>query len=71
MSGRERRDAVRIFLEINAVDMRIVVDEVDMITDTQWASWDGILNFYKKNEAYLQGQLGNYEIGRASCRERV
>ena len=31
MSGRERRDAVRIFLEINAVDMRIVVDEVDMI----------------------------------------
>ena len=30
-------------------------------TDTQWANWDGILQFYKKNEAYLQGQLGNPE----------
>ena len=28
-------------------------------TDTQWASWEGVLNFYKANEAYLQGQLGN------------
>ena len=27
-------------------------------TDTQWATWDGILNYYKENEAYLQGQLG-------------
>ena len=26
-------------------------------TDMQWAFWEGILNFYKKNEAYLQGQL--------------
>lgn len=30
-------------------------------TDTQWATWDGILQFYKANEAYLQGQLGNLE----------
>lgn len=30
-------------------------------TDTQWAFWDGIRQFYKKNEAYLQGQLGNPE----------
>jgi fructose-bisphosphate aldolase class II len=30
-------------------------------TDTQWATWEGVLNFYKKNEAYLQGQLGNPE----------
>ena len=30
-------------------------------TDTQWAAWNGILNFYKANEAYLQGQLGNPE----------
>jgi len=30
-------------------------------TDTQWAAWEGILNFYKTNEAYLQGQLGNPE----------
>jgi fructose-bisphosphate aldolase class II len=30
-------------------------------TDTQWATWEGVLNFYKENEAYLQGQLGNPE----------
>ncbi len=28
-------------------------------TDTQWATWEGVLNYYKANEAYLQGQLGN------------
>ena len=28
-------------------------------TDTQWATWEGIMNFYKKNEGYLQGQIGN------------
>jgi fructose-bisphosphate aldolase class II len=28
-------------------------------TDLQWAFWEGILNNYKKYEAYLQGQLGN------------
>ena len=28
-------------------------------TDMQWAFWEGILEYYKKNEAYLQGQLGN------------
>ena len=28
-------------------------------TDTQWATWEGVLNYYKENEAYLQGQLGN------------
>jgi fructose-bisphosphate aldolase class II len=28
-------------------------------TDLQWAFWEGILAFYKKNEGYLQGQLGN------------
>ncbi len=28
-------------------------------TDTQWATWDGVRQYYKKNEAYLQGQLGN------------
>lgn len=30
-------------------------------TDTQWATWEGLLHFYKTNEAYLQGQLGNPE----------
>jgi len=28
-------------------------------TDTQWAAWKGVMDFYKKNEAYLQGQIGN------------
>ena len=33
--------------------------KMNIDTDTQWASWEGILKFYKENEAYLQGQLGN------------
>jgi len=35
------------------------VIKMNIDTDTQWATWNGILNFYKANEAYLQGQLGN------------
>ena len=30
-------------------------------TDLQWAFWEGIQQFYVKNEGYLQGQLGNPE----------
>ena len=30
-------------------------------TDTQWASWAGILDYYNANKDYLQGQLGNPE----------
>ncbi len=37
------------------------VIKMNIDTDTQWAAWEGILNFYKTNEAYLQGQLGNPE----------
>ena len=37
------------------------VIKMNIDTDTQWAFWDGIRQFYKKNEAYLQGQLGNPE----------
>ncbi len=33
--------------------------KMNLDTDLQWAFWDGILGNYKKNEAYLQGQLGN------------
>ncbi|WP_293301563.1 class II fructose-bisphosphate aldolase [Pedobacter sp. UBA4863] len=33
--------------------------KMNIDTDLQWAFWDGILGFYKKNEAYLQGQIGN------------
>ena len=35
------------------------VIKMNVDTDTQWAYWDGLRLFYKKNEAYLQGQVGN------------
>ena len=37
------------------------VIKMNIDTDTQWATWDGILQYYKKNEGYLQAQLGNPE----------
>jgi fructose-bisphosphate aldolase class II len=37
------------------------VIKMNIDTDTQWATWEGILKFYKANEGYLQGQLGNPE----------
>jgi len=37
------------------------VIKMNIDTDTQWATWQGILDFYKANEGYLQGQLGNPE----------
>jgi len=48
------REEIREAISYGAIKMNID-------TDTQWASWNGILNFYKANEAYLQGQLGNPE----------
>lgn len=42
-----------------AVGYGVVKMNID--TDTQWATWEGVLHYYKKNEAYLQGQLGNPE----------
>jgi len=42
-----------------AVNNGVIKMNID--TDTQWAYWDGIRGFYKKNEAYLQGQVGNPE----------
>ena len=33
--------------------------KMNIDTDMQWAFWEGVLNNYKKSEAYLQGQLGN------------
>jgi len=33
--------------------------KMNVDTDTQWAYWAGILNFYKSKEGYLQGQIGN------------
>lgn len=35
------------------------VIKMNIDTDTQWAYWDGIKGYYKKNEACLQGQVGN------------
>merc|ERR1712007_230597 len=35
------------------------VVKMNVDTDTQWAYWDGLLNFYKAKEGYLQGQIGN------------
>ena len=35
------------------------VVKMNIDTDTQWAYWEGVKNFYKKNEGYLQGQIGN------------
>lgn len=35
--------------------------KMNIDTDLQWAFWEGVLGYYKKNEAYLQGQLGNPE----------
>ncbi|MGR9074077.1 MAG: class II fructose-bisphosphate aldolase [Gammaproteobacteria bacterium] len=37
------------------------VVKMNIDTDTQWASWAAVMEYYKKNEAYLQGQIGNPE----------
>ncbi len=42
-----------------AVSYGVVKMNID--TDTQWAFWKGVMNYYKKNEAYLQSQIGNPE----------
>jgi fructose-bisphosphate aldolase class II len=35
------------------------VVKMNIDTDIQWAFWDGVHEYYKKNQAYLQAQLGN------------
>lgn len=42
-----------------AIDYGVVKMNID--TDTQWAFWEGVMKYYKKNEPYLQGQIGNPE----------
>jgi fructose-bisphosphate aldolase, class II len=37
------------------------VIKMNIDTDTQWAFWDGIRAYEKKNRDYLQGQIGNPE----------
>lgn len=40
-----------------ALDFGVVKMNVD--TDTQWAYWVGLRDFYEKNKGYLQSQVGN------------
>jgi fructose-bisphosphate aldolase class II len=40
-----------------AVSYGVVKMNID--TDLQWALWEGVKNYYVKNEGYLQGQIGN------------
>jgi len=40
-----------------AVENGVVKMNID--TDTQWASWDGVRAFESANREYLQGQIGN------------
>jgi len=37
------------------------VIKMNIDTDTQWATWEGVLNYSKEKEAYLQSQIGNPE----------
>lgn len=37
------------------------VIKMNIDTDTQWAFWKGVLDFYKEKEGYLQSQIGNPE----------
>jgi fructose-bisphosphate aldolase, class II len=48
------RDEIR-----EAIGYGVVKMNID--TDTQWATWAGVKNYYEKNKAYLQGQIGNPE----------
>merc|ERR1711907_349485 len=52
-SGSEKEDIEK------ALNNGVVKMNVD--TDTQWAYWEGILQFYKAKEGWLQGQIGNPE----------
>ncbi len=48
------REEIREALSYGVIKMNID-------TDTQWATWEGVLNYYKKHSDYLQGQIGNPE----------
>lgn len=48
------RDEIREAISYGVVKMNID-------TDTQWAFWDGVHQFYLKYKNYLQGQIGNPE----------
>ncbi|MEO6287155.1 MAG: class II fructose-bisphosphate aldolase [Dyadobacter sp.] len=46
------REEIREAIEYGAIKMNID-------TDMQWSTWEGILKYYKEKEGYLQSQLGN------------
>jgi len=46
------REEIREAIEYGAIKMNID-------TDMQWSTWEGILGYYKDKEGYLQTQLGN------------
>lgn len=48
------REEIREAIEYGAVKMNID-------TDLQWAFWDGVKDYYKEKEAYMQAQIGNPE----------
>ncbi|HWV31340.1 MAG TPA: class II fructose-bisphosphate aldolase [Dyadobacter sp.] len=48
------REEIREAIEYGAIKMNID-------TDMQWSTWEGVLNYYKSKEGYLQSQLGNPE----------
>lgn len=37
------------------------VVKMNIDTDTQWAAWQGVKEYYEANQAYLQGKIGNPE----------
>ncbi len=45
-------DEIREAISYGAIKMNID-------TDMQWATWEGVMNYYKGNEGYLQAQIGN------------
>ncbi len=52
-SGSSRAE-IREAIDYGAIKMNID-------TDMQWSTWEGILGYYKDKEGYLQSQLGNPE----------
>ncbi|NMP15107.1 class II fructose-bisphosphate aldolase [Thalassotalea sp. Y01] len=42
-----------------AIEYGVIKMNID--TDTQWASWQGVLDFYQANNDYLHSQIGNPE----------
>ncbi|PLW93178.1 MAG: class II fructose-bisphosphate aldolase [Marinilabiliales bacterium] len=52
-SGSEKND-IR-----EAIGYGVIKMNID--TDTQWAFWDGVHNYYKEKKDYLQAQIGNPE----------